>query len=421
MYETILGRTKEDFENFQNRGCGYIGKHIIGKGEDTHLTTKVFLDLIRPHIIRISGKRGMGNSYSGGTIAEEIAQLPEEFKQNLAVLIIDTMGILWSLKKKNEQQVYLLREWNLEPKGFENVNIFVPYLQMEEFQKAGIPVDTGLSILPHEFSAEEWRLAFNLKITEPAGVSLEKNVNELLEEKENFTIDDIIFKIRDDKGTSQEVKNVLINLLSVAKKWGVFGERGINIGDIIQPGKISVIDVSHLRATEAWGVRNFIVAILSRKIYQERVIARKEEEIAKIDRTEPSRKFPMVWMIVDEAHNFCGTEPSVSQGPILSIAKQGREPGISLVVITRMPSKIHQDILSQCDIVFSHRITSRDDLQALHAVYQVYMMEDIEKLINKLPRWPGATLVLDDNLEKIFSVNIRPRYSWHAGGTAVIV
>ena len=29
--------------------------------------------------------------------------------------------------------------------------------------------------------------------------------------------------------------------------------------------------------------------------------------------------------------------------------------------------------------------------------------------------------IFDDNLEKVFSVNIRPRMSWHAGGTAVIV
>jgi hypothetical protein len=49
------------------------------------------------------------------------------------------------------------------------------------------------------------------------------------------------------------------------------------------------------------------------------------------------------------------------------------------------------------------------------------MQEEIEKMINRLPRWPGAALILDDNLEKIFTVNIRPRLSWHAGGTAIVV
>jgi DNA helicase HerA-like ATPase len=422
VYETIVGRLKEDREKFGSKCVGYLGKHIVGTGEDTHLTTKVFIDLLRPHVILLTGKRGSGKSYVAGVIAEEIALLPEEFRKNLAVVMIDTMGIFWSLKKPNEQQKSLLKEWDLEPKGFENVKVFVPFSQLEEFRNAGIPVDEGISILPYDFSAEEWRLAFNLKRTEPAGVSLEKVINQLLESGQKFSIDDIITRIRDDKETSQEVKSALENMLTVAKQWGVFGEKGINIDDIIQPGQISVVDVSRLRATEAWSVRNFIVAIIARKIYEYRLLARKEEEIAKLEGRKLEKRYPMVWLIVDEAHNFCPSDfETVSSQPFLTIAKQGREPGISLVVITQMPNKIHQDILSQCDLVISHRLTSKDDLQALHAVYQTYMQEEIEKMINRLPRWPGAALILDDNLEKIFTVNIRPRLSWHAGGTAIVV
>ncbi|MDI6798438.1 MAG: ATP-binding protein [Candidatus Aenigmarchaeota archaeon] len=422
MYETIVGRTKEDLEKFGSKATGYIGKHIVGMGEDAHLTTKVFLDLLRPHVILICGKRGSGKSYDAGVIAEEIASLPEEFRQNLAVVMIDTMGIFWSLKRKNEQQINLLREWELEPKGFGNVKVFVPFLQIEEFQRAGIPVDAGISILPYEFSGEEWCLAFNLKRTDAVAISLEKNVNELLETREKFTIEDLITKIRGDKETSQDTKNALENMLRVANRWGVFGVQGINIDEIVQPGQISVVDVSHLRATEAWSVRNFIVAILARKIYQERVIARKEEEIAKMEGAEIKKKFPMVWLIIDEAHVFCPAEfETVSSQPLLTIAKQGREPGISLVVITQMPSKVHQDILSQCDLVISHRLTSKNDLQALHTVYQVYMAEEIEKFINRLPRWPGSAIILDDNLEKVFTVQIRSRLSHHAGGTAALL
>jgi DNA helicase HerA-like ATPase len=422
VYETIVGRLKEDREKFGSKCAGYLGKHIVGTGEEAHLTTKVFIDLLRPHIILISGKRGFGKSYDAGVIAEEIALLPEEFRKNLAVVMIDTMGIFWSLKKPNEQQKSLLREWDLEPKGFENVKVFVPFSQLEEFRNAGIPVDEGISILPYDFSAEEWRLAFNLKRTEPAGVSLEKVINQLLESGQKFSIDDIITRIRDDKETSQETKSALENMLTVAKQWGVFGEKGINIDDIIQPGQISIVDVSRLRATEAWSVRNFIVAIIARKIYEYRLLARKEEEIAKLERTKLEKRYPMVWLIVDEAHNFCPSDfETVSSQPFLTIAKQGREPGVSLIVITQMPNKIHQDILSQCDLVISHRLTSKDDLQALHAVYQTYMQEEIEKMINRLPRWPGAALILDDNLEKIFTVNVRPRLSWHSGGSAIVV
>ena len=421
VYETVVGRTKEDREKFGNNCAGYLGKHIVGVGEEAHLTTKVFIDLLRPHVILIAGKRGSGKSYVAGVIAEEIALLPEEFRKNLSVVMVDTMGIFWSLKKPNEEQKSLVKEWGLEPRGFENVKVFVPFEQLNEFKNAGIPVDEGISIAPYEFSPEEWSLAFNLKRTEPISIALEKNINEILEENEKFTIDDLIAKIKSDEETSKEVKNALESMLAVAKKWGVFGTEGISIERIVIPGTISVLDVSHLRATEAWSVRNLIVAILAKKIYQARVIARKEEELARLEGREIEKKFPMVWLIIDEAHNFCGIEESASLSPLLTIAKQGREPGISLVVITQMPAKIHQDILSQCDLIISHRLTSKADLQALHSIYQTYMAEEIEKIINKLPRWPGAAAIFDDILEKIFTVNIRPRLSWHAGATAAVL
>jgi len=421
-YETIVGRLKEDSDKYGIQAAGYIGKHIVGKGEDTHLTTKVFLDLLKPHIILICGKRGFGKSYDAGVIAEEIALLPEKFRNNLSVVMIDTMGIFWSLKNPNEQQANVLNEWQLKPEGLENVKVYVPYKQVGEFEKSNIPVDAGISIAPYDFTGDEWRLAFNLSATEAAGIALEKNVNEFVETGEKFTIRDLIVKIRDDKETNTETKNALENMLTVAEQWGVFGTEGIDIDKIVSPGTVSVVDVSHLRATEAWSVRNLIVAILSRKIYQRRLIARKEEEVAKLSREKIEKSFPMVWLIVDEAHNFCPADKlTVSSEPLLTIAKQGREPGVSLVVITQMPNKVHQDILSQCDLVLSHRLTSRDDLQALHAVMQVYMQEEIWKYLNSLPRWPGAAIILDDNLEKIFSVNVRPRVSWHAGGTAALI
>lgn len=422
VYETIVGRTKEDLEKFGSVATGYIGKHIVGTGEDAHLTTKVFIDLLRPHIILLSGKRGTGKSYIAGIIAEEISLLPDEFKNNLAVVMIDTMGIFWSMKFPNEEQLNLIKEWKLEPKGFDNVKVYVPFKQIEEFKKVNIPVDAGISIAPFEFTAEDWRLAFNLSATDKVGISLEKNVNALLQAGEEFSIENLITKIKDDKETSSEVKDALENMLTVANQWGVFGTEGIDIDKIVQPGIISIVDVSHLRATEAWSVRNFIVAILARKIYHSRLIARKEEELAKLTGEEVKKKFPMVWLIADEAHNFLPSDSqTVSSESLKVIAKQGREPGISLVLITQMPNKLHQDFLSQCDLVFSHRLTSRDDLQALHSVYQTYMAEEIEKFINRLPRWPGSAIILDDNLEKVFTIQIHPRLSWHAGGTAVIV
>jgi len=40
-------------------------------------------------------------------------------------------------------------------------------------------------------------------------------------------------------------------------------------------------------------------------------------------------------------------------------------------------------------------------------------------LLQELPKTRGAALILDDNSERIFNVQVRPRQSWHAGESPV--
>ncbi|MDI6826760.1 MAG: ATP-binding protein [Candidatus Aenigmarchaeota archaeon] len=423
MREIIVGRRKEDLEEYGTKCTGYIGKHIVGEAEEAHLTNPIVLDLLRPHVILISGKRGMGKSYSAGVIMEEIALLPEQFRKNLTAVVIDTMGIYWSTKLPNEQQVVQLDQWSLKPTGLKDrVKVYVPFEQKPVFEEANIPVDFGISISPHEFTGEDWSLAFNLPMTNPLAVSLQKAVNRLRDRSEKFSMDDLMSEIRDDRATDTRTKSTLDSMLSVASQWGVFGEEGIRIEEIMKPGMINVFDVSRLRATEAWSVRNLLVALIARKVYEQRVMARKQEELARMGEIELKERKPMVWIFMDEAHQFIPSDAmTVSTNPILTIVKQGREPGISFIPLTQMPNKVHQDVISQCDMVISHRLTSKDDLQALHAVMQTYLAEDIGKYIDSLPRWLGTAIILDDNSERIYTVQVRPRLSWHAGEAAIAV
>lgn len=421
MYEIIVGRTPKDLQKYGTEGTGFIGKHIVDKGDDAHLTNKILIDFLRPHVILVAGKRGTGKSYCSAVLAEEMTLLPKELSQNLSTIMIDTMGIFWSMKYPNEDQVVELDEWGMKPKGLgDQVKVYVPFGQKKSFEESEIPVDFGISIAPWEFSAEDWSLAFNLPLTHPISLGIQKIVNRLQESGEKYGIDALIAKIKDDPLLDTHVKSSLENMLTIADQWGVFGEEGIRMDDIVKPGTINVFDVSRLRATEAWSVRNLLVAIICRKIYQHRVIARKQEELAKMGEIKLEKRYPMVWLIMDEAHQFIpAKELTVSSRPILDIVKQGREPGISFVPITQMPNKIHQEVISQCDMVISHRLTSKDDLEALQAVMQNYLMEDLAKSINSLPKWKGSAVILDDNSERIYPIQVRPRFSWHAGESAI--
>ncbi|MEM5797420.1 MAG: ATP-binding protein [Candidatus Aenigmatarchaeota archaeon] len=417
--ETIVGRTKEDYEKFGNIATGYIGKHIVGTGEDAHLTTKVFIDLLKPHVILVSGKRGSGKSYSAAVILEEFLLLPEEFRQKMSFVVFDPVGIYWSMKFPNEAQLQLLNSWQLEPKGFDNIKVYVPEKQLVEYEKAEIPVDGTISISLSDLTAEDLILAFNLERTNELAVTLEKNFNSLLESKKVFGLDDLIDSITSDTKAKKETKDALTSLLSVLSQWGIIKKEGTKVNELIKPGEVVVFDFSRLKSQE---VRTLVAGLITREVLHQRILSRKEEEIAKITGEQLKIKFPITWLIFEEAHNFVPSDRDVSSSAdIKRVAKEGREPGVGLIVITQMPSKIHQDILSQTDLVISFRLTSKDDLQALHSVMQTYVQEELEKYLNRLPRIPGSAILLDDNLEKIFTVNIRPRISHHAGGTARVV
>ena len=64
---------------------------------------------------------------------------------------------------------------------------------------------------------------------------------------------------------------------------------------------------------------------------------------------------------------------------------------------------------------------SRMDVEALGQLTQSYMRHGLEKEIDLLPRVKGAAVVFDDANERIFPVQMRPRFTWHGGGSPVAI
>jgi DNA helicase HerA-like ATPase len=121
-------------------------------------------------------------------------------------------------------------------------------------------------------------------------------------------------------------------------------------------------------------------------------------------------------MLIDEAHEFLpNTGSTPATDALVTILREGRQPGLSLILATQQPGKIHTDVMTQSDIVISHRITAQVDTQALGMLTQSYMQEGLGVLLRDLPRMKGAAIVLDDTNEKMYSLQVRPRVSWHGG------
>jgi len=67
-YNIVIGRNKADKKKFQDKGLVYLGKGYVKMGNYTSLSNKIWLDVIRSHIILIAGKRGSGKCLSGDTL-----------------------------------------------------------------------------------------------------------------------------------------------------------------------------------------------------------------------------------------------------------------------------------------------------------------------------------------------------------------
>jgi uncharacterized protein len=411
LEDIVIGRDPETLRKYGKTGCGFLGKHVVGSGFESHVTNPVQLDLTNPHVMLILGKRGSGKSYTGGVLAEEIMNLPQEVKKNLTCIMIDTMGIFWSMKNSNDEALLLLKKWGMEPKGFETFNI-VPAGLAGLYREKDVPFDDVFSIRPADLSVGDWLLTFGLDIFSGMGILLERVISKL---SGNYNINDIIRKIESDKKSSEKERLALENRFSAAHNWGIFSENGTDIEALLQGGRAIVLDIS----LQEWNVRNLLLGILAREIYQIRTKARREEESEKIS-GRGKMKVPMVWFIMDEAHNFLPAQgKTAATDPLLTLITQGRQPGISCAFITQRPNKLHADAVSQADMVISHRLTSKEDLDSLSSIMQTYLLEDIRKGISKLPKTKGSAVVLDDNSERLFNIQVRPRESWHAGSTPI--
>ncbi len=423
-YDIIIGRSESDRQKYGLKGTIFIGKHFVKMGQTTSLSNNIYLDVTKSHVVFICGKRGSGKSYTMGAIAEGVADLPPEIKQNISVIMLDTMGVYWTMKYENKKDEDLLREWGLEPKGLD-IKIYTPVGYYAKYKEEGIPTDFPFSIKPNELDGRDWCLTFDIDMNSPMGVLIQRVTTDLKESGKNYSLDDICEAVRNDARTDENTKASVENLFLNAKHWGLFDVKGTEIKDLAKGGQVAVLDVScYATIPGAWGIKSLVIGLIAQKLFIERMIARKKEEYEEIhaavhffgEEKKKKIEFPMVWLVIDEAHEFLPFKgKTAASDALITLLREGRQPGISLILATQQPGKIHSDVMTQSDTVISHRITAKLDVEALGALMQSYMRTGLVQELDKLPRVTGAGIVFDDTNERMYAMRVRPRFTWHGG------
>lgn len=386
----------------------------LGKDLDSGAWAEISCE--RSQRMLVCGKTGTGKSYTVGVLAEELAAASDDI-----VLVLDPQGAFWTMAEANPETKETDRLWEYDrsPKAFK-VNLMVPGDPAERFgsqeivdemERRGIRVQ-GLRLNPSDMPPEMWCELFDVDINELQGSLLFRAVRECkLRLGRDFMIDDICSQVVRLPGLDQ-TKEAVLRKMEMAHDWQIFEEHQYReIWEILDPTAVNILDLSVI-SQGRYGLRNLVVAVLAGFIFRVRTVARRREVLG----FESDVK--KVWLFIDEAHNFCPSGRSTLAKEILiRWAKEGRQPGLSLVVASQQPSAIDSEVLTQCGIRIVHRITSRDDYRAVDALSQDFLADGLQPQIKRLTG-AGQTLVIDDERESVVAVQVRPRQSRHGGTSA---
>ena len=426
MYEIIIGRDETDRKRFGDKGTFLLGKHYVKMGQTTSLSTNIYMDAVRPHVVFVVGKRGSGKSYTSSAMAEGMMIMSPEIVENLSIVMLDTMGVFWTMKYENKNDAALLKQWGIKYSPI-NVQVYTPTGYYEEFKEKGIS-DFPFSIRTSELSVNDWLMTFSLGMNDPVGVLVTRVITKLLEEGKNYSITDIIAEVKADTRTEQHIRDAAENLFLNAGSWGLFNEQGTKFSDLVAPGQTTILDVScYSSLSGVESIRALVIGLVSKKLFEERMAVRRLEEYSNLkakmtieEKSSQKLKVPMIWIAVDEAHEFLprqGKTPATDA--LLTLLREGRQPGISLILASQQPGQIHTDVMTQSDIVIAHRLTAKIDIDALGMLMQTYMRENVDKLLAELPDVKGAALIFDDTNERMYPAQVRPKMTWHGGSSPV--
>ena len=387
---------------------------MLNIGRDLKSNDFVYLDSSRSRAVLVCGKRGSGKSYTLGVIVEELLDTG-----NTLVIIVDPMGIYYPMAQPNHEQERLLWDWGLNAKGVP-ILLLVPGVPeslyggrevIEVMESKGVRF-RQFRINPADLSPDAWCELFDLSIADVMGIALFRAVQHLRRRhQEHFFIPDIIDAIEADELVQDRTRQALLNRLEMAQDWDIFSSRYQELWEIFDPQSINIVDLSTLDPGSQ-GRRNLVVDVLARDIFKRRTIARRKEELGLVS------ELPRVWVLVDEAHQFVPSgKTTLAKEALIRWAKEGRQPGLSLVVASQQPSAIDSEVITQCDVIIAQKLTNHADIQAVNALSQDYMSGELKTYIRKLKR-RGEAVLVDDEQEKVVIAQIRPRRSYHGGGEA---
>ncbi len=287
--------------------------------------------------IAILASTGSGKSYTAANLIKEFASI------GLPVLVVDTHGEYPKLVGKLAEKAPIKTE------------VYTVKYGKQGYNQLKIPVSTLTANDFRHFSS------INDNQTNALEVIINRIYSRLKDGEEYYSLDDIIKECnnavenaKDGKDpeiheeTGKALKRKMMSLKSSFKD--VFDVYGTDLNKMITPHQVTIIDASMAPQP----VKQSVISYLSKKILQGRI-----NHVNGVPEESIDNK---LLFVIEEAHNYAGSNLAHScKYQLQRIASEGRKFGIGLCVISQKPSKIDEEILSQCNTgVYMHITNPRD-------------------------------------------------------------
>lgn len=454
----------------QNAAMEAVEAIYLGKNAETP-HRNVWMDTRGAHVLYVMGKRRSGKSYTLGSIAEGLVSKKwvHQGKMAPSVLILDTMNVYLTMPflvedtlSNDNRELEEIRRWKLESDD-SRPRLFSP-------SGFGLPKEVSgaaITLRASDLGPEEWCGLFEVDpFVDPMGHLLttvysklvtegtqDKETRETKPPKETFGIPDMIEVLDRDlevDGFAADTRNALIRRLRALGRMSLFGPQGLDVRELLQPGRISILLLRDLESE----MRAVLVSLIVKRVMQlrslaeryERLVpihrerakrlsqedpsaARREEEEARTCEERAREGLARSWIIIDEAHNYIPARGNVpSRRPLKKYVDEGRNLGLSIVVATQQPSGLDPSIQRNADVILIHSLSHQDDIVAargmintstpdevtLDGKYKFPTNKTFEALVRNLPI--GYAVASSDRANRLFPIRVRPRATIHGGG-----
>ena len=291
---------------------------MSGSNADLRLIPKAF----NRHTF-LCGQSGSGKTYALGVILEHLI-----LETRLPMIVLDPNGDFVHLAEARPDAPAGMREAlanaGIDVVGTRDNPLFIPFVTLSQVVQAA-----ALELDPVSDRAE-YSTWLEVKTDPRQATNLDEIVSQLLSGDP------------DQRALAQRVRNLGIG------EWSLW-PRGREVPTPSTPPRVQVRDLS--------GFPRPAEAVLAGVEVVERLWANRESR-------QPTL------LVIDEAHNLCPAEPETPLQKLLvnrliQIAAEGRKYGIWLLLSSQRPSKVHPQVLSQCDNLVLMRMNSPTDLAEL--------------------------------------------------------